>query len=148
MSLENRGRKPGQPKVGGAVKGSIKTHTNAVKEAVLRVFEEVNKDDTYLRALAVEDQRLFLSLLARLIPTAVDIEQKVTLDLGAEMAAANERLAIMNAAEAANTPTPVIDITPEPVRAKPQPELTDPRLLPTKPSKTPAEPDPSWPGYE
>ena len=148
MSLENRGRKPGQPKVGGAVKGSIKTHTNAVKEAVLRVFEEVNRDDEYLKALAVEDQRLFLSLLARLIPTEVSVDQTVTLDLMAAMKAAEKRVTTMNADLIAQDPTPVIDVTPEPVMAKPRPELLDPRLLPTKPSKSPAEPDPSWPGYE
>ena len=144
MSLDNRGRKPGQPKVGGATKGSIKTHTNEVKAAVLRVFEEVNKDDEYLKALAVEDQRLFLSLLARLIPTEVSVDQTVTIDLGAAMAAAEERLATMNAEAIAHDPTTVIDVTPQPVRTKPQPELIDPRLLPTEP---PVEPE-RWEGYE
>jgi len=145
VSLENRGRKPGQPKVGGATKGSIKTHTNAVKEAVLRVFEEVNKDDRYLKALAVEDQRLFLSLLARLIPTEVSVDQSVTIDLGAAMKAADKRLASVSAALIAQDPTPVIDITPEPGTAKAQPELLDPRVLSSTPT---AEPEERWEGYE
>lgn len=86
------GRPKGLKKTGGATRGSIKTHTNEVKQAVLRVFNELNEGDEYLRRLAVEDQRLFLSLLARLMPTAVDVEIKHQIDLGAAMSEANARL--------------------------------------------------------
>jgi hypothetical protein len=105
--METRGRKPGTPKTGGAVKGSIKTHTHAVREAVLRVFEEVNRDDTYLRQLAVDDQKLFLSLLARLIPQAheVEIDQRVTIDLGSAMADADQRVAAMRDVTPVDPPT-------------------------------------------
>jgi hypothetical protein len=82
--------------------------------------------------------------LARLIPTEVSVDQTVTLDLGAAIKAADKRLTTMNADLIAQDLTPVIDVTPEPVRAKPQPELTDPRVLASTPT---AEPE-RWEGYE
>jgi len=92
--MDNRGRAKGSPKVGGQLKGAVQTHTYAVKEAVLRVFEAVNEDDTYLENLAREDKKLFLSLLARLIPTEqnIQVDKTVRLDLGAAMREADERV--------------------------------------------------------
>ncbi len=144
--LETRGRPKGSPKVGGAQKGSIHVQTNAVREAVLRVFEEVNENDDYLKALALDDQKLFLSLLARLIPSEAVIDHKVpTLDLGSMMAVATERLARMTAEPLAQQPEPVvINAQPEPVTpAKPQAELLDERLLPTASGERE-----TFPGYE
>ena len=144
---DKRGRAKGSPKVGGKVKGSITVHSNAVKEAVLRVFQEVNKDDTYLKALAEEDQRLFLSLLARLIPTAVDVEVAHKIDLGAEIIAAKERLERRYVLEDANTPHPVIEVSHEPIATKPQPKSFGPRNQSGAPIVEHTEADP-WPGYE
>jgi hypothetical protein len=91
------GRPPGTQKTGGQKKGGIKTQTVAVKEAVLRVFHDLNKGDAYLRDIAENDPKLFMSLLARLIPSetnaTVELNQTHVIDLGAAMRQANERLA-------------------------------------------------------
>lgn len=144
--LDNRGRNKGGAKTGGAVVGSITTQTADVKRAILRVFMAVNGDDEYLNGVAQNDKKLFLNLVARILPTEVAVEQKLTIDLGAGMAAANERVAQMY--------TPVIDhepadVTPEPVIApqKPQPPLTDPRVLDAADQVAVTEAD-RWPGYE
>ncbi len=147
----SQGRNPGHPKTGGSITGSVKTHTIAVKEAVLKIFNEVNSDGNYLREIAADDRKLFLSLLARLIPTEVAIEQKISFDLGAEMAAAHLRL------NATASGQPVIDVTPtapEPVTApRPRQPLINPRTLPAA-DQTAATPAPSpvpvaehWDGY-
>ena len=61
------------------------------------------------------------------------------------MAAAEANLVAQNAKSIGNDPAPpVIDITPDPVAAKPQRELLDPRLLPTEPTTEPEH----WEGYE
>jgi hypothetical protein len=132
-TLETRGRKPGQPKVGGAVKGSIQVHTNAVREAVLRVFEEVNENDDYLNALALDDKKLFLSLLARLIPSEVAVDHKVShkFDMGQMMSAAQSHLDNQAAPLAPPSEPVVINAQPEPVTpARPQTELLVERPLP------------------
>jgi hypothetical protein len=102
------GKPKGLPTSGGARVGSIKTHTKQVKAAVLRVFEEVNQGDQYLRALALDDQRLFLSLLARLIPqeVAATVDVRHSVDLGAAMAEAQQRVDSMH------DPTPIIEHNP------------------------------------
>ena len=147
--LETRGRPKGSPKIGGAQKGSIHVHTNAVREAVLRVFEEVNENDDYLKALAVDDQKLFLSLLARLIPSEVAVGHKVkhTFNMGGMMALAQSNLDNQerSAALLAQQSEPVvINAQPEPVTpAKPQAELLDERLLPTASGERE-----TFPGYE
>ena len=93
------GRPRGQPKTGGLQKGGVKLRTAAVKLAVLTVFEKVNESDEYLTDIAENDPKLFLSLLARLIPTesnaTVDLTQHHVIDLGAAMREANEHLARM-----------------------------------------------------
>ncbi len=149
VALDNRGRDKGSPKTGGATKGSVRTHTIAVKDAVLRVFNEVNSDDSYLREIAASDRKLFLSLLARLIPTEVAVEQKVTFDIGSAMREATARVDRMSAAPIEHAPAPVIDVSPEPPApaAKPQPPLTNPRVLPAEDQVAVADPD-RWPGYE
>jgi hypothetical protein len=113
-SLETRGRKPGQPKVGGATNGSIHVHSNEVKAAVLKIFAEVNEDDKFLREIAAENPKLFLSLLVKLIPSEVAIDHKVTaFDMGSMMAEATERLARMTAEPLAQQSEPVV-INPQP----------------------------------
>lgn len=96
-TVNNVGRPAGTPKSGGVRKGGIKTQTVAVKEAVLRVFHDLNKGDAYLRDIAKTDPKLFLSLVARLIPAetnaTVDMTSTVHLDLGAAMREADTRLA-------------------------------------------------------
>lgn len=95
--MENRGKPKGSKKSGGAVTGSVKVQTMAVKEAVLTIFNELNESGEYLRNIAQEDRKLFLSLLARLIPTAhdVSVDHKITVNLGEAMAEADQRLAAM-----------------------------------------------------
>ena len=102
------GRHKGQSKTGGAVKGSVKTNTIAVKAAILRVFNEVNKNDDYLRDIALNDKHLFMSLVAKLFPTAIDVDMTHNIDMAAIMREAEARL---------NSQLPVsqnvIDVTPE-----------------------------------
>jgi hypothetical protein len=139
MTLDNRGRKKGSKKCGGAKKGSIRLHSNDVKEAVLRVFQEVNKDDTYLKNLAIEDQRLFLSLLAKLIPSSVDVEVKHKFDLGSAMLDASAR------ADALPNPTPtVIDVKPQPVAV---PETYQPLTVFDENEDEPQPEQEVWEGY-
>jgi hypothetical protein len=68
VSINPEGRPPCGRKTGGRVKGSVQVQTKAVKEAVLRVFHRLNEADDYLTDIAESDRRLFLSLLAKLIP--------------------------------------------------------------------------------
>jgi hypothetical protein len=95
--MENRGKPKGSPKTGGAVTGSVKVQTMAVKEAVLTIFNELNESGEYLRSIAQEDRKLFLSLLSRLIPNThdVSVDHKITVNLGRAMAEADQRLAAM-----------------------------------------------------
>lgn len=93
------GRPPGYPKTGGAKKGSVKTQTKAVKDAIRNVFFDDLGGEEYLRGIAKNDPSLFVSLLARLIPQEVRAEIDVrhsAVDLGKAMAEANERLAAMH----------------------------------------------------
>ena len=149
VALDNRGREKGSPKVGGATVGSVKTHTVAVKEAVLKIFHEVNENGDYLREIAASDRKLFLSLLARLIPTEVAVEQKLTVDIGRAMREATERVDRMTVEQLAHTPAPVIDVSPEPAAParKPQPPLMDTRVLPAEDQVVVSEAD-RWPGYD
>jgi hypothetical protein len=93
MTGIQRGREPGTPKTGGITKGSVMKQTLAVRAAILRVFEDFNKNDDYLKDLAENDRKLFLGLLARVIPQAqeIEVDQRVTIDLGAAMAEADKR---------------------------------------------------------
>ncbi|CAN0550479.1 unnamed protein product, partial [Laminaria digitata] len=89
VSINPEGRPPGSPKTGGRVQGSVQVQTKAVKEAVLRVFHRLNEADDYLTDIAESDRRLFLSLLAKLIPAEQNITADITtthkIDLGAAM---------------------------------------------------------------
>ena len=60
---------------------------------MLRVFEDVNASDQYLRGIAQSDPKLFLSLVARLIPVAseVTLDQRVTVSVVSAMKDAQER---------------------------------------------------------
>ena len=60
----------------------------------MRVFNELNEGDAYLRSVAETDPKLFLSLVARLLPAESNIElnQNVRLDMSAAMREADERL--------------------------------------------------------
>jgi hypothetical protein len=80
-----------------------------VKAAVLRVFEDVNASDQYLRGIAETDPKLFLSLVARLIPVASEVmlDQRVTVNIGSAMIDAQARLESFGKAV-----SPVIDHAP------------------------------------
>ena len=114
MNIKDRtvnpvGRPPGQAKSGGQRKGGIKVQTVAVKEAVLRVFHDLNTGDAYLRDVAETDKKLFLSLVARMIPVAseVTLDQRVTVNIGSAMRDAQARLESLGEAV-----SPVIDHAP------------------------------------
>jgi hypothetical protein len=94
MSGLQRGREAGTPKTGGATKGAIIKRTLGVKDAILRVFEEANIDDEYLKNLANSEKKLFLGLLARIIPQSqeLQVDQTVNVNLGAAMAESAARL--------------------------------------------------------
>ena len=96
------GRPKGQPKSGGAKKGSVHLHSRALKDAVYAVFHEMGGRN-YLKKVAKENPPLFLSLLAKLLPTEIKAELDVSthqLDLGAAMASADARLLEMQTVEA------------------------------------------------
>jgi hypothetical protein len=109
------GRPAGRPKTGGAKKGSVKTNTKAVKDAIREVFFDDLGGKAYLRKIAKKDEALFVSLLAKLIPQEVRAELNVhhhNVDLGAAMAEADARLSL---AHQPPTPAPapqVIEHTP------------------------------------
>ena len=114
MNIKDRtvnpvGSPPGQAKSGGQRKGGIKVQTVAVKEAVLRVFHDLNTGDAYLRDVAETDKKLFLSLVARMIPVAseVTLDQRVTVNIGSAMRDAQARLESLGEAV-----SPVIDHAP------------------------------------
>jgi hypothetical protein len=93
-----RGRPPGYPKSGGAIKGSIKTNTKHVKDTIRQVFYDDLGGAKFLREIAKNDPALFCSLLAKLIPQEVRAEVDVNvrqIDLGAAMREADARLARM-----------------------------------------------------
>tara|TARA_R110002167_G_scaffold365406_1_gene589928 strand:+ start:4050 stop:4394 length:345 start_codon:yes stop_codon:yes gene_type:complete len=107
--MPNQGRPKGYPKTGGAKKGSIKTNTRAVKDAIRNVFYDRLGGEDYLEKLAKSDPALFTSLLAKLIPQEVAAEINVnhrTVDLGAAMREAGARLERLY-------PGPMINVTPE-----------------------------------
>ncbi|MDC0148878.1 hypothetical protein OAI11_00810 [Rhodospirillales bacterium] len=133
---ETRGRAPRSRKVEGSgkKKGSIVTQTNEVKEAVLRVFNDLNAADEYLQEIAKSDTRLFLSLLAKLIPqsTEVSIDHRVTVDMGAAIREAEARIAA----------------APKIIEHDPTPTLTpDTVELSRVPSDVSPTPKNEWPGY-
>jgi hypothetical protein len=141
----------GSVKTGGAVVGSVQTQTREVKRAILRVFNAVNEDDEYLEGVAHNDKKLFLSLVARILPTDVSVEQKVKFDLGAAMQTAADNA--QRAALAYDT-AQVIDVTPEPVtpdtapvEVKPVPPLINERVLPAGDRAAATEPE-RWAGYD
>ena len=138
----------GSTKTGGAVVGSVQTQTADVKRAILKVFNAVNQDDAYLNDLADTDRKLFLSLVARILPTEVAVEQTVKFDLANAMQIAANNSQRMAAEQIANSPAPVIDMTPELVTpdTKPQPPLIDERVLPQEAQA--AVTDDRWPGYD
>ena len=111
-----RGRPRGYPKSGGAKKGSIRTNSKAVKDAIREVFFDDLGGKAYLRKIAKNDESLFVSLLAKLIPLEVRAELEIShnLDIGKAMEEASARVA---AAYQVPTPvpyqdTPLIDVTP------------------------------------
>ena len=88
------GRPPGTPKTGGVKQGGIKTQTVEVKAAILRVFNKLNEGDAYLKQVAETDPKLFLSLVARLLPaeSSIELNQNVRVDISTAMREASERL--------------------------------------------------------
>ena len=89
-----KGREAGTRKTGGATKGAVIKQTLDVRAAILRVFEEFNENDDFLKDLAINDKKLFLGLLARVLPQAqeIEVDQKVTVNIGAAMDEASLRL--------------------------------------------------------
>ena len=108
-SVNPVGRPDGYAKTGGITRGGIKVQTNAVKAAVLRVFEDINEGDKYLRDIAETDRPLFMSLVAKLVPTAINVDHSVKTDLGAAMLEAQRRV------DAHNGTLLTIDETTEPL---------------------------------
>jgi hypothetical protein len=146
VSINPEGRPPCGRKTGGRVKGSVQVQTKAVKEAVLRVFHRLNEADDYLTDIAESDRRLFLSLLAKLIPAEQNITAEVTtthrIDLGAAMQEATARLA------AAAAPLTIDHAPAAPAPATPAPPAQA-EPLPYGPVRG-AEPKPKpneWDGY-
>ena len=98
----------------------------AVKDAVELAFKKQNRGGRYLDMLASEHPAVFVSLLAKCIPTqlAVDVKHHA-LNLGVEMARASERLSRLNAAPilehiaTPDTPSPDTPDTPQPDTPQP-----------------------------
>jgi hypothetical protein len=92
--IETRGRAKGSKKVSGSgsKQGSIKHQTKAVKQAVEEVFNDLNSSGQYLRRIADEKPALFLSLVSKLIPHAIDLEVTHKVDLSQAMLDAQARL--------------------------------------------------------
>jgi hypothetical protein len=117
------GRPPGHPKTGGAKKGSVKTNTKAVKDAIREVFFDDLGGKAYLRKIAKKDEQLFVSLLAKLIPQEIRAELDVrhhTFDLGAAMKDADAKLALSY-----STPTPSPFADPQVIDHAPTPDRSD-----------------------
>ena len=93
-SVNPVGRPKRLPKTGGVKKGGIKIQTAEVKAAILRLFNELNERDAYLRKVAESDPKLFLSLVARLLPaeSSIELNQTVRVDISAAMREAESRL--------------------------------------------------------
>lgn len=94
---------------------------------MLRVFEDVNASDQYLRGIAETDPKLFLSLVARLIPVASEVmlDQRVTVNIGSAMIDAQARLESFGKAV-----SPVIDHAPLVLAGEPVlPPKTGPLFL-------------------
>jgi hypothetical protein len=77
-------------------KGSQNKITIAVKDAVEQAFNTVNRDGKYLVNLANDHPAVFCSLVSKCIPTAVAVDIKHSLDLGAAMLEASQRLQQFN----------------------------------------------------
>ena len=102
----NPGKPRGLPKSGGARKGSIHTSSKSVKDAIKTVFFDHLGGVKYLRKIAKNDETLFCSLLAKLIPQEIRTELNVnhtSLDLGAAMIENQKNLDRLN-----TTPTPAL----------------------------------------
>jgi len=110
------GRPKGQPKSGGAKKGSVHLHSRALKDAVYAVFHEMGGRN-YLKKVAKENPPLFLSLLAKLLPTEIKAELGVNtrhFDLGAAMRQAEENCARLNDRQTDEAHPPIIENIPAP----------------------------------
>ena len=102
------GRPPGYPKTGGAKKGSVKTHTRAVKDAIRNVFYDQLGGEKYLKKIAEKDPALFCSLLAKVIPQEIAAEVNVNhrgISLGDAMIEAEGRIEAYHRSK-------IIDVTP------------------------------------
>ena len=103
-------------KTGGATKGSVTLQTNAVKDAVLRVFNELNEDnDDFLYQLAEDDRKTFVALCMKLIPQEQEIEVKHTVDLGAALIEAQARLNAVTIEHDPADEVSVLSVEPGPV---------------------------------
>jgi hypothetical protein len=114
------GRPPGYPKTGGARRGSVKTNTKSVKDAIREVFFDDLGGKAYLRKIAKKDEALFVSLLAKLIPQEIRAELDVrhhSFDMGKALAEAAARSAALSHI----TPLPVPSMEPQAIDHCPAP---------------------------
>ena len=113
------GRPKGHPKSGGRKPGSITVQSSRVKEAILTLFEELNDEngDAYLREVAASDPKLFLGLVAKILPSSVEqkIEVEHKLDLGKAMREAEARVANYRPTVIDHTPSHTFSALPEPI---------------------------------
>tara|TARA_R110000751_G_scaffold291097_2_gene397902 strand:- start:55 stop:357 length:303 start_codon:yes stop_codon:yes gene_type:complete len=86
-------------------KGSKNKLTLAVKDAVERAFEKVGGEE-YLVWLSREHPQSFVTLISKCIPQQAVLSVEHSVDLGAAMLLAHQRLDQLNEKK-------VIDITPE-----------------------------------
>lgn len=115
----NHGRPPGTPKTGGRKPGSITVQSSRVKQAILTLFEELNgpNGDAYLREIAASDPKLFIGLVAKILPSSVEqkIEVEHKLDLGKALREAEARVAHFNATVIDHTPSQTFSALPVPI---------------------------------
>jgi hypothetical protein len=105
--------------------------TVAIKDAVERAFSIKNKNNEYLLTLADEHPAVFCSLVSKCIPTAVAVDIKHSLDLGAAMLEASQRLQQFNNTIEHETIN-LIPNTQQPVTLEPD-SLETEELIPISP---------------
>ena len=92
--LAMAGRKP----------GSKNKLNKSIKDAVEHSFHKLpGGASAYLLQLAIDEPKTYAGLLAKLIPSQVNLDQSISIDLGTALIDANKRLAMQ----------PVHDVTPE-----------------------------------
>lgn len=65
-----RGRKPGAQKTGGRQKGTPNKLSSDIREVIKAAFDEAGGKE-YLVTLSKSDPRTFLTLVGKIVPTAI-----------------------------------------------------------------------------